>query len=357
MSSDPFFPEQRHMQAFTLIRRERVLPDGAFGRVETAPGARVGFRDVIARGAAIAPYTWVEAAAALRLRRPEALGEYLQVAVDDTVDAGQVLAQKRRRRVLAPIMGRVAAVQAGRIILQAMAESIELESGMNGQVVDVRRGRGAVIETVGAVLQGVWGSGRRALGTLRMEPPDGLEGVRSDAISTQYRGAIVVTRRPLTELRMGIIAAQGFAGVIAPSAEALLVPLMQASPAAVLLTEGFGTARMNISAVQFLDQHDGRQGALDAIAPAAGEARRPEIILTVPVTGDRPLPPPLNLTVGVGGTVRIAAGHAAGASGIVVEIARGGALLENGLRVPAATVELSTGERVVSPLANLEVSG
>lgn len=357
MPSDVVYPEQRHMQALTLVRRERLLPDGAIGRVEVANGSRVSFRDVIAVGELPSPYTLLEGAALLRLRRPEALVKHMRVGVDEEVDEGQVLAQRRRRRVLAPVSGRVVQIGEGRIILQARPQLIELESGMNGSVVEVRPGRGAVIETIGAVLQGVWGNGRRALGAIRMEPGEGMETIRSDQINNEFRGSLLVTRRPLTRARLPLLTAQEFAGVIAPSADAAVLAALLALKIPVLLTEGFGEMRMSATTASFLDDMDGRQATLDAVTPGSGEMRRPEIVVTIPIGTIRPTAPPINMALGLGSTVRVARGGQTSVVGQVVEWPRGLTALENGLYVPCAVVEFVTGERTTVPLANLELSG
>lgn len=357
MAAQSYFPVQRHLQSLTLIRRERMLPELSVGQVEVMEGGRVGFRDIIARGEPPSSYALLDAARKLGLRRRDSLPGFMRVDVDDVVGEGQLIAQRGRRRLFSPLVGRIAAIEDGRVTIQALADTLELESGMNGQIVSVRPGRGVVIETMGAVMQGVWGNGGRALGTVRVEPADGLKAIRSDAISMEFRGAIVVTRRPLNHELLEAIEDQEFAAVIAPSAEADLLVAMRMLRMAILLTEGFGSMRMSPVSSAFFDEMNGQQGMLDAVMPAAAEIRRPEIIITVPLVGARPTMPPINLSLGVGSSVRIARGIWMGAVGQVTELPPLPIQMENGLRVLCAQVELVIGERVTVPLANLEVSG
>jgi hypothetical protein len=360
MNYETYFPDQRHLLALTTFRRDRLLPMEAIGGVEVVRGERVDLRTVIARGAVPAPYTLIEAAKILRLRKLEDLDDLLHVRMGDPVEIDQLLAGKPRGRrgIRSPITGMVVFIGAGRIILQQAAESTTVEAGLNGQVVDLRRGRGAVIEGIGAVVQGVWGNDRRTIGTLRLEPDEGMEHIYSDTLESPYRGSIVVTRRPLRAASLGVMVDQGLVGVIAPSFELDLLDAVMSVPQAILLTEGFGSMRMGGAMFSFLSTFPGRQATLDCMRPGVLEARRPEAIITVPVNpGERPPPVRNDLTLQVETQVRLTRGNFAGNIGRVIGLAKNPVMLENGLRVYCAQVELVTGEKLAVPLENLEVFG
>jgi hypothetical protein len=358
MTSETYFPEQRHMLSLTLIRRERMLPEDTEAQVEASVGSRVGLRDVIARGSAPAPYTLIDAMRFFRLKNPEDLKPLLEVTVGDIVSSTQTLAARGRRRLVSPIVGKVAAIDAGRIVLQAAAETVELDAGLSGQIVEVRKGRGVVIETFGAVLQGVWGNNRRTVGTIRIDPPNGIENVDHDAIDTHFRGAILVTRRSLTSSLLRAMVEQGFAGLIAPSMETGMIKEAVSARAAILLTDGFGSQRMNTPTYQFMDEMDGRQATLDAIMPGSLELRRPEVIINVPLhPQERPSAPLTNLSLQQGMQVRVVHGGGSVAFGQVIGLPKTPVLLDNGLRVQCAQVELVTGEKLMMPLANIEAPG
>lgn len=359
MTSVTYFPEPRLMLPMTLIRRERMLPDDVDGRVEVRVNDRVTLRDVVARGTNPAPYALIDAEHFFKLRSADALDKLLQVEVNDLVESGQVIAQKGRKRLTSPITGRVTAITGGRIIVQSIPTTVELEAGLNGVVVEVRQGRGVVIETIGALLQAVWGNGKRAVGVLHSEPEGGLGAVTSDEIDIGFRGAVMVTRSPLTPLSFGIIAEHQFAGVIAPSMEPLIMDLALEAPCAILLTRGFGSTRMSNATWRFLDELDGKQATIDAIQPSPLDVRRPEVIVNVPLpnVGYRPPLPRINDPLEVGSTVRLAVGDHAGFAGEIIDLPNTPVLLDNGLRVRCAQVQLNTGEKLVVPLENLESSG
>jgi hypothetical protein len=361
MTYETYYPEQRHLIGLTTFRRDRLLPLDAGGSVEVSRGDRVDLHHVIARGTLPSGYLVIDAARALKLRKPDALNEQLHVAVGDPVEIGQLLAGKegrRKRGVRSPLTGSVAYIGEGRIILQEIEETITVEAGLTGQVTDVRKGRGAVIEGIGAVVQGVWGNDRRAIGTLRLEPDEGLENIYGEALSSPFRGTVVISRRPLRADSFEVLVTQDIAGVIAPSMDPALIPAALECPRAVLLTEGFGTMRMGGALSTFLLNLQGRQATVDAAQAGILEARRPEAVITVPmIPGERPAAPRIDQRIQEDLQVRLTRGDFTGSVGTVTELPKTPVLLENGLSVYCARVNLITGETVAVPLENLEVFG
>ncbi|MBI1258761.1 MAG: hypothetical protein GC204_14930 [Chloroflexi bacterium] len=361
MTSEIYYPEQRHLLAKTAIRRERFLPDSSSGDVMVNSGTRVSVLDVVARGPSPSPYMLIEAARFFDLKNPDKLFDLLDVRIGEQVGTGDILAGKpgrRGKKLLSPVAGKIVDITQGRIVLQEVTPPVEIEAGLNGSVTSVRKGRGVVIEAYGGILQGVWGNDRRAIGTIRHEPSDGMENIYGDMVNTQYRGAVLVTRRPLKRVSFQVIEDQSFIAVIAPSFEPDLMPVALESRAAILLTESFGSSKMSNVIAQFLDTMEGRQATVDAALPAPLETRRPEVIINVPIEpGERPAGPNLSASLRNGREVRLTRGAYSGMSGYVIGLPKEPVSLDNGLRVACAQVELVTGEKINVPLANIEVSG
>lgn len=361
MSYGTYFPDQRHALALTTIRRERLLPQEARGQVEAREGERLDLRDVVARGPLPTRYHILEAQAFFGLKRPSDLDRLLLVQAGDDVEAGQPIAGKskgRGRRLLSPVTGSVAYIGEGRMIVAEAPEMVELESGVSGMVIAVREQRGVVIETTGAVLQGVWGNGRISVGTLRLEPDGGLSQLVSADSYMDYRGAILVTRHPLTAVGLEVFHTFSLSGIVAPSLSPRLIPAVRELPNAVLLTEGFGAMRMASYNASFLESVNGRQATLDCMLPDRVEARRPELVVNMPTRGsERPPEPNSNAALRLGTTVRLTRGDFAGQVGQVVHLPKTPYSLENGLRLLCAQVQLAAGGTAFVPLANLEVIG
>lgn len=354
MTYEIYFPSHRHVLSSALLRRERTVPDVG-GKIEVGQMTRVGLNDVVARGAKPSPFVVINGTRFFNLRDPDDLDGLMEAHAGDRVEEGQTLAiRPRGKRLLAPISGSIMYVGDGQIILQETPEVVEVEAGMNGMVVEVDPGRSVTIEAYGAVLQGMWGNNRRVVGTLRVEPEEGIENVFRDAMDIELRGAILVTHRPIKPLTLQVMEDQGFLGLIAPSMEPRLIPEAMNAPGAILLTEGFGSQRMSTAHTAFLDDMRGKQATLDAVLPAPLEPRLPEVVINVPLTGaTRPPAPNTMHPLRRGDPVRLLSG----ATGKVSDLPKTPILLENGLRMMCAQVELGGGEKVTVPLANIDYLG
>lgn len=352
------YPDQRYLSKMTIVRREATLPDEAVGAVMVKEEKRVDIRDVVAQGLLPSRHVIVEARKFFGLRNPDDLIDLLQVEEGDTVDQVNPLAAKRGRKLFSPVNGLVSQIANGRIIVRETPKIIDVPAGVRGRVTQVIPARGVIIEAIGALIQGVWGNNQRAIATLRIEPEDGIENVYADQLDVRYLGSILVSRRPLKRRTIQVMEAQGLGGLIAPSMDYDLLEAARSTEHPILLTEGFGSARMSRAILNLLSEFEGQQVTLDAYLPTGWESRRPEVIVNqVAKKDDPPSRPNIMLTLREGMTVRLTREPHLGLTGHIVDLPKMPVLLDNGLRVPCAFVELIVGETVYVPLANLEVLG
>jgi hypothetical protein len=323
----------------------------------------VDIRDVIAHGVKPAPHRILDVKAFFGLKRAEDAERLILVNEGDVVDEMQPLAGRSAtsgKRLFAPSGGgTVVAIHDGRIILQELPTIIDLEAGVRGRVTQVFPQRGAAIETTGAQVQGVWGNDHSTIATLRIEPEAGIENIISDQLEMRYLGAVIVTKRQLKPKALAVMEEQGFAGIIAPSMDYTMREQVLAANGAVMLTEGFGDLRMNRAALNLLTEFEGQQATIDAYQPRGWESRRPEVIINqaAPRGGESPMRLNIMLTTRTGMTVRVTRDPYMGQTGRILDLPKSPLLLENGLRVLSAQLELATGEKVIVPLANLEILG
>jgi hypothetical protein len=355
------YPDQRYLSKLTVIRREVMLPEEATGIVTMQEGKRVDIKDTVAQGVAPSHHVIVDVVPGLRLRKRADAERFMLVEVGDAVDEVHPLAGKspeRGRRVFSPVKGIVAHIENGRVLIQQEPEVLDLEAGVRGRVTQVIPGRGVVIETTGAQLQGVWGNDRRAISVLRMEPDEGIENIYHDQLNMRFLGAIIITKRQLTPLTISIAEEQGFAGIIAPSLDYATRQLALQSQTPILITAGYGDIKMSRAVQNFLQEFEGQQATLDAYQPRGWSSRRPELIINIQGRKeDNPARPNVMLTLRTGMNVRITREPYLGQTGRVVDLPKSPILLDNGLRVSCAKVELTGGETVFVPLANVEVMG
>ena len=118
----------------------------------------------------------------------------LQCKAGDEVGEGDILAGRLgmgRRVVRAPFPGRVMVAGEGQVLLQLDGQPQELKAGYPGLVVDLIGERGVIIETTGALIQGVWGNGGINYGLLSIQAlaPDALLAV--EQLDVSLRGTVI----------------------------------------------------------------------------------------------------------------------------------------------------------------------
>jgi len=356
-----FYPEQRPAHKLAVIQRSVTLPEEASGIVTVVSDQHVDVRDIVARGLIPGKFVVVDVKAFFKLKSADDVDELLLVSVDDEVDELKPLAGQsngRGRRLFSPITGRVASTSDGFVVVEQLNAVIDLEAGLRGTVTEVYAGHGTTIEATGTQIQGVWGNGGRAIAVVANEGQNPFESAAIDVMGSRFSNCVVVLRRPITEQVLHAAAAQNVAGVVAPSMSVDLTELAHEQLYPVMLIEGFGEMRLNRAVAQVFQDLEGIQITLDAARPQVWDARRPEAVMNVqPKKGDVPNRPSPHLTLRGGMAVRVVGGDYSGQLGSVVNLPNELVLLDNGLRVPCALVELSGDQRIYAPLTNLEVIG
>jgi hypothetical protein len=229
--------------------------------------------------------------------------------------------------------------------------TIEVTAGFDGTINEVIKDQGAIIETNGALVQGVWGNGRSDSGMLLAVAQTPDEELVRQKIDVSMRGAVVLGGYCASPdvLRAG--AELPLRGLLLASMSADLVPAASAVNYPVLVIEGFGRIRMNDVAFRLLSTSEKRDGSICAVMnPAQG--LRPELIIPLPAIGQAA---PETDYFAPNQTVRIQGAPYAGRTGMFLQARPGLFTLPNGLKVPAADVQLDKDTLVTVPLANLEV--
>ncbi len=165
-----------HIIGLTSIVRERLLP--VSGMVLARLNQKVSPNDVIAEANWAREHVLLDVARTLHVS-PNAADRLVKYKVDDRVVASAEVAVGKGlfpRSVRAPREGRVVAVGGGQVLLEVGEAKVELRAGIPGTIIEIIANRGAVIQTAGALIQGVWGNGRIDSGLLVniAEKPDGV---------------------------------------------------------------------------------------------------------------------------------------------------------------------------------------
>lgn len=345
-----------HIIGITSIVRERLLP--ILGTVLVRLNQKVNPNDVIAEANWAREHVLLDVARTLGVSANVAdrlikCKENDRLAAKTEIAAGKGLFP---RSVVVPRDGRVVIVGGGQVLMEVGETKMELRAGISGTVIEVIPNRGAVLQTAGALVQGVWGNGRIDSGLLvnLVEKPDDVLDARR--IDVSMRGFVILAGMLKDAEALKAAADLPVRGLILSSLFPSLIPQAREMRYPIIVTDGFGSLPMNSAAYKLLSTNAKREVTVNAEAYDRYSGARPELIISLPATNNPPALREVETFVR-GLQVRMRRPPALGMIGSIVSIKPGLTTLLSGLRAPAAEVKLENGETVVAPLVNLEVVG
>ena len=202
----------------TVIHRKKIMPTP--GKVLVRKGEKVKPDDVIAETRLNSKYFELNVARGLGVPIEDVL-QFINFPEGKLFRKGNILAGPRgitRRAVRAPTDGTLVKVHKGMAILKDTGQPYYLKSGLSGIVTDLIPHRGVVIESRGAVIQGVWGNGFSGTGQL-IE----IHGYQTDILcephpSNETESTVIFTRENLDETMLRRLIKLQPKGLILPSA-------------------------------------------------------------------------------------------------------------------------------------------
>ena len=345
-----------HFKAAAEIRRERLMPAG--GRIIARRGQQVNPIDVVAESILRPEHLLLDIGRGLGLA-PKDADHYIQRRAGDEVGEGDVIAGPvgiGRRVVRTPKSGTVVVAGGGQVLLELEGEFSELKAGYSGVVADVIGDRGVVIESIGSLIQGVWGNGKINFGLLNLlsRTPDEL--VSPGMMEISLRGSVVMGGYCEDEKVLISGEDMPLRGMVLASMDSALVPLALNMSYPIVLIEGFGKLPMNQDVFDILVSGAKREVSVNAEPWSRIGNTRPEVVIALP-EGVHPEALTDSAAFAIGQTVRVVCPPYKSLVGTLTTLQAGRSVLPNGLRAQTAGVRLLNGDIVQIPLANLEIIG
>lgn len=343
-----------HFLPLTKIRRERLLP--VPGKILVHTGDHVSATDVIAEAHITKSHILLDIADMLGVSAKQA-DQVLKAAPNQLVGEGDILAGPVGlipRLVRAPHPGKVLYCSNGQLLFEVENAPFQLKAGMDGVVKGLLADRGVLLETSGALVQGVWGNGQIDQGTLLGATPSAKDELLPDMLDVSMHGMILLAGHVCKPETLKAAQQSAIRGLITASITANLVPLASQYNFPILVLDGFGKLTMNSYAFKILTGNEKRSVAVNASNWDRYTDSRPEVIIPLPVTDNIDYPKP-SAVFTPGQSVRITKSPQAGTVGKLIALKPDQTPLSNGLRVPAALVNLENGDQTVVPLVNLDV--
>ncbi len=351
-----YVPLTTHVLPLATLHRERLLSSP--GYVVAHEGDRVEASDVVARGDTGRRHIIFDLARRLGAQSSQA-EHYVKKEAGAEVEKGEVLAARPtmlglgKVTVRAPAKGTVIGVGNGRLLFAASGAAVELRASLPGVIAGVTPTLGVTIETTGALVEGVWGSGRQEYGVLRVVTQDGNGPLTPELVDVNCRGAIVVGGSADEDVFRTAEAIK-VRGMILGCMSSALIPIARLMSYPVLVTDRFGAGGMVSETWALLYTHSGREALIDARPADRWNDHRPEVLIPLPSAAAAPTPAH-GLPLEPGRRVRVLRPPFTGVVGSVKQILPRAQRLPSGVLALSAQVEIEGRGLEIVPLANLEI--
>ncbi len=358
----------------TAHRARRALPIP--GEVVVSVGQPVSSRDVVARTFMPGEVTPLNLANLLSLSPGDVPGAMLKQE-GDRVEVGEVLARTKgvfgmfKTEYAAKTAGTIESISGttGQVIVRGAPQPLEVLAFLAGEVVEVLPDEGVVVEADVALVQGIFGVGGEAYGPIRMATAEPEQPLTVDLIQDDMRGAVVVGGQRVTDAALERAVAAGVAAVVTGGIDdedlrgflgydlGVAITGSEQAGLTLILTEGFGDIAMAGRTWKLLRSHEGREAAVNGTTQIRAGVMRPEIVIPL-ADSDRSTEVAASQGLGqlvAGSPVRIIRDPYFGLLGRATSLPPEPAELPSGSKARVLEVELSSGERVVVPRANVEL--
>ncbi|MDA0243278.1 MAG: hypothetical protein OT477_07665 [Chloroflexi bacterium] len=347
------FPTTTIVRPMIEIEIERRLPIA--GEVLVREGQEVSAVQVVARAKQHRGVVAFAASEALGVPAAE-VEKYLVAHEGTMVQKGDPLLVKKRglgraTQIFAPTTGIITQVRHGYVLFERKPGLTELRAMVPGKVSAVIANWGVKVSTLGALVQGVWSSGREGTGGIRVLVKS-AKGVPSTTDYYDARGAMVVAGH-LDQIKSVEIGEEyGVRGFIVGTVSAEVYEAAKTFNIPIFVTDGVGNRPMNKLIFDLLRDHEGREASLLGRAQIG---QRPQLI--IPKLNDVPdvQEMPDNAALRRGQRVRLLTPPHIGRVGTVVGIYKRPRATAVGIHALGANVALPDGQIVFVPHENLDI--
>jgi hypothetical protein len=355
------------------VRKIRRLP--IKGEVFVKAGEAVKPHQVVAQAMLPGILQTLRLAERLNVDAKEAKN-FLKVAVGDKVEKGALIAEKPgvfgrwfKDPQLSDYSGVVESVSdiSGHLLIREPSTPIDLTAYIEGKIVDVLPEEGAVVETRGAMVQGIFGVGGEHLGVIRVavaQPEDALD---ASAVQDTDKDKILVGGSGVTFEGIQKAAEVGAAGIVVGGVKdsdlirylgydiGVAITGQEAIPLTLVCTEGFGFLPMAHRTFNLLKTLEGKQASINGATQIRAGVIRPEVIVPLDALSTEKAAAGQVNELKPGTPIRIIREPYFGRLGAVTELPPHLLQVDSGAEVRVLKAKLDTGEEVTVPRANVEI--
>lgn len=358
--------------ARTRIRKERKLP--IKGEVVVCNGAKVTATTVVARTQLPGDVEPLNIAGLLGVP-PDDVEHYLLKHPGDSLKKDELIAQTKgifgflKTTIKSPIDGMFESFSkiTGQAILRYPPTLVEITAYIDGMVTEILPEEGVVVETVGTLVQGIFGIGGETNGVLTRVATNPSYVLTPADISSELNGKILIGGSFVTCDVLNKAAECGCKGIVVGGIAdkelrdflgydlGVAITGSEQKGLSLIVTEGFGKIDMTVRTFELLCAKEGKRASINGATQIRAGVLRPEVI--IPLNEDLTEIKEEIKTQGVeeGSKVRIIREPYFGKIGRVVALPPELQVIETESKVRVFEVELENGTRITLPRANVEI--
>ncbi|MCK4936557.1 MAG: hypothetical protein KAR84_06865 [Elusimicrobiales bacterium] len=357
----------------TRLTKNRLLPIP--GKVLVEKDKQVGALDVVAETALPGRVYPMNIANRLGINPDEVKG-FMIKQPGDKIKKGEVIAETKpfikwfKTTIESPVTGTVDSLSeiTGQVLLRATPKILALKAYVKGKVIDVQPDFGVTVESEGTFIQGIFGIGGETNGEIAVAVDSPDQELLPENIKTEHKGKILIggqhagiaSIKKAIEVGVNAIIVGGIhdkdlrkilgydIGVAVTGTEKIGLTLV--------VTEGFGMIPMAEYTYKLLISRKGEYASVSGATQIRAGVMRPEIIIPG-------FPKDINECkkeegrgwIEPGDPIRIIREPHFGVIGTVHSLPSELTKVHSESMVRVLTVELSGGEKIVVPRANVEI--
>lgn len=306
---------------------------------------------------------------------PQDIPSVCKVKVGDSLSKGTMVAESKgffglgKQKVDSDVDGVVEAISevSGSIFVREASIPIDINSYISGTIESIMPEEGAVVETRGAMVQGIFGIGGERTGTIRVAVNGPNDILDANSILDSDAGKILIGGSGVTFEALLRATEKGVQGLVCGGVKdsdlvkflgydiGVAITGTEAISLSLLVTEGFGFLSMASRTFDLFKSLEGKMGSINGATQIRAGVIRPEVI--VPLTSDfstsHVAGKPLELTIGT--PVRVIREPYFGRLGTVTDLPAQLMELESGTTVRVLKAKIDGEGEVLVPRANVEI--
>lgn len=296
--------------------------------------------------------------------------------IGDALTAGDLVAETKgllgrffKQQVYSEYTGVVESLSevTGNILVREPSIPVDMTAYVAGRVCQVLPGEGAVIETRGAVVQGIFGIGGERSGNVRVAVADADEVLDAPHIREDDAGLVLVGGSGVTYEALVKANEVGAVGIVVGAVKdvdltkllgydiGVAITGQEEVTTTLVVTEGFGRLGMAKRTFSLLKTLEGQRASLNGATQIRAGVIRPELIVPIAHSADEPVPDQSGNELRAGTPIRIIREPYFGRLGAVTGLPAELSEVESGAKVRVLQAKLDDGSEVTVPRANVEI--